>query len=107
MGQDHAEPSTGEEPEAEVFPQWGIAVLVIGLAAIAFVVIFGVSMVSTKTKTSFFGDGESSRHTFKNANFFAVFWIRIQLNPDPAKTLNPDPDHSYFLTLSEKKKNTS
>jgi hypothetical protein len=45
VGQDHAEPSTGEEPEAEIFPQWGIAVLVIGLAAIAFVVIFGVSMV--------------------------------------------------------------
>ena len=36
---------------------------------------------------------------------YAVFRIRIQLNPDPdlgpAKNLNPDP--SYFLTLSEKK----
>ena len=62
-----------------------------------------------KDKDKFFGDGESSRHTFKNANFFAVFWNRIQLkpDPDPAKTLNPDPDQSYFLTLSEKKKNTS
>jgi hypothetical protein len=46
VGQDHAEPSTSLEDEAETFPQWGIAVLVIGLAAIAFVVIFGVSMVS-------------------------------------------------------------
>ena len=45
VGQDHAEPSTSLEEEAETFPQWGIAVLVIGLAAIAFVVIFGVSMV--------------------------------------------------------------
>jgi len=45
VGQDHAEPSTSLEAEAESFPQWGIAVLVIGLAAIAFVVIFGVSMV--------------------------------------------------------------
>jgi hypothetical protein len=45
VGQDHAEPSTSLEDEAETFPQWGIAVLVIGLAAIAFVVIFGVSMV--------------------------------------------------------------
>ena len=32
-----------------------------------------------------------------------MFRIRIQLNPDPAKSLNPDPDTipSYFLTLSE------
>ncbi len=45
VGQDHAEPSTSLDTETETFPQWGIAVLVIGLAAIAFVVIFGVSMV--------------------------------------------------------------
>ena len=36
---------------------------------------------------------------------YAVFRIRIQLNPDPdmgpAKNINLDP--SYFLTLSEKK----
>ena len=30
-----------------------------------------------------------------------VFRIHIQLNPDPAKNLIPDP--SYFLTLYEKK----
>ena len=35
----------------------------------------------------------------------AVFRIHIQLNPDPAKKLNPDPDPSYFFTMSEK--NTS
>ena len=29
------------------------------------------------------------------------------LNPDPAKNLNPDPDPSYFFTLSEKTKITS
>ena len=33
-------------------------------------------------------------------HFMTVFWIRIQLNPDPdpAKNLNPDPNPSYFLT---------
>jgi hypothetical protein len=54
VGQDHAEPSTSLEDEAETFPQWGIAVLVIGLAAIAFVVIFGVSMVIQDLHIPFF-----------------------------------------------------
>ena len=27
----------------------------------------------------------------------------LNLDPDPAKNLHPDPDPSYFFTLSEKK----
>ena len=30
-----------------------------------------------------------------------MFRIPIQLNPDPAKKLNPDKDPSYCLTVSE------
>ena len=39
-----AEPSV--DPEPEIFPQWAIAVIVIGMASLAFVIVFGISMVS-------------------------------------------------------------
>lgn len=35
--------------EESLLPQWGIAVIVIALASLLFVVIFGVTVVSNKT----------------------------------------------------------
>ena len=46
LGELEATPLEKEEQQ-ETLPQWAIAVVVIGLASLAFVVIFGVSMVST------------------------------------------------------------
>ena len=45
------------------------------------------------------GSGSTLHHFF--IWYFAVLRIRIQLNPDLAKNLNPDPDPSIFLTLSK------
>ena len=45
VGGVEAEPVAGEEKDDELLPQWGIAVVVIGMASLAFVIIFGVSMV--------------------------------------------------------------
>jgi len=38
---------TPDAPEPDpIIPQWGIAVIVIGLASLLFIVIFGVTVVS-------------------------------------------------------------
>jgi len=40
-------PSTGVDPNEEAgFPDWAIAVIVIGLGSLVFVAIFGVAVVS-------------------------------------------------------------
>ena len=36
----------GAAASEDIIPQWGIAVIVIGLASLMFVVIFGVTVVS-------------------------------------------------------------
>ncbi|XP_052747448.1 mucin-5AC [Bicyclus anynana] len=51
----HEEPTITEPEEESLLPQWGIAVIVIALASLLFVVIFGVTVLvnrqkSTKTK---------------------------------------------------------
>ena len=33
------------QDEEEILPPWAVAVIVIGLASVAFVIVFGVSMV--------------------------------------------------------------
>ena len=48
MGAELSEPATGPEEEEMLLPQWAIAVVVIGLASLAFVIIFGASMVTYK-----------------------------------------------------------
>lgn len=45
------EPSTGHEDEM-LLPPWAVAVVVIGLASVAFVIIFGVSMLAKRRKIS-------------------------------------------------------
>jgi len=52
VGGVEAEPVAGEEKDDELLPQWGIAVVVIGMASLAFVIIFGVSMLSKRQKLS-------------------------------------------------------
>jgi hypothetical protein len=42
-----AEPTSLPTQEDELLPQWAIAVIVIGLASLLFVIIFGVSVVRT------------------------------------------------------------
>ena len=44
VGALEAEPSVDPE-DNELFPQWAIAVIVIGMASLAFVIVFGISMV--------------------------------------------------------------
>lgn len=39
-------PTVGYAEEDELLPQWAIAVIVIGLASLLFVIIFGVTVVS-------------------------------------------------------------
>ena len=51
MGAELSEPATGPEEEEMLLPQWAIAVVVIGLASLAFVIIFGASMVTYKNQT--------------------------------------------------------
>lgn len=41
-----AVPTVGFAEEDELLPQWAIAVIVIGLASLLFVIIFGVTVVS-------------------------------------------------------------
>ena len=42
-----ARPSTdSKDGEDQILPPWAVAVIVIGLASVAFVIVFGVSMVS-------------------------------------------------------------
>jgi hypothetical protein len=98
VGQDHAEPSTSLEDEAETFPQWGIAVLVIGLAAIAFVVIFGVSMVIQDLHFPFQFFPYKNRPIL-NITFKAVFrihdilvWTRIRIRGSMPLNNGSDPD---------------
>lgn len=43
-----SEPTPVEQEEESFLPQWGIAVIVIALASLLFVVIFGVTVVSIK-----------------------------------------------------------
>jgi len=43
-----AEPTPLPTQEDEFLPQWAIAVIVIGLASLLFVIIFGVSVVSSE-----------------------------------------------------------
>jgi hypothetical protein len=45
VGVEAPEPSTGREDDHMLLPPWAVAVVVIGLASVAFVIIFGVSMV--------------------------------------------------------------
>ena len=45
VGTEEPQPSTGEEEDYMLLPPWAVAVVVIGLASVAFVIIFGVSMV--------------------------------------------------------------
>ena len=45
VGSVESEPVHGADKDDELLPQWGIAVVVIGMASLAFVIIFGVSMV--------------------------------------------------------------
>ena len=35
------------EEDGQILPQWGIAVVVIGMASLLFVLIFGISMVNS------------------------------------------------------------
>lgn len=43
------QPTVGYADENVLLPQWAIAVIVIGLASLLFVIIFGVTVVSTKS----------------------------------------------------------
>lgn len=43
----HEEPTIAEPEEESLLPQWGIAVIVIAMASLLFVVIFGVTVVSS------------------------------------------------------------
>lgn len=42
----HLEPTVGYAENDVLLPQWAIAVIVIGLASLLFVIIFGVTVVS-------------------------------------------------------------
>lgn len=42
----HTQPTVGYADENVLLPQWAIAVIVIGLASLLFVIIFGVTVVS-------------------------------------------------------------
>ena len=46
VGELEPKPSVDPKDDGELLPQWGIAVVVIGMASLAFVLIFGISMVS-------------------------------------------------------------
>ena len=46
VGVESPEPSTGQDDDYMLLPPWAVAVVVIGLASVAFVIIFGVSMVN-------------------------------------------------------------
>lgn len=43
----HTQPTVGFAEDNVLLPQWAIAVIVIGLASLLFVIIFGVTVVST------------------------------------------------------------
>ena len=50
VGVEVPEPSTGQDDDYMLLPPWAVAVVVIGLASVAFVIIFGVSMVNNLIK---------------------------------------------------------
>jgi len=52
VGAELSEPATGPEEDEMLLPQWAIAVVVIGLASLAFVIIFGASMLAKRRKVS-------------------------------------------------------
>ena len=54
--------------------------------------LLGAEPFSTKAWAEFFGRLYGSYFLAKNPQLFQMFRIRIQLNPDPAKNLNPDPE---------------
>ncbi len=41
---------SGHDEEESALPDWAIAVIVIGLGSLAFVIIFGITVVSLKSK---------------------------------------------------------
>lgn len=49
---EEAEPSTGPDEEEMLLPKWAIAVVVIGLGSLAFVIIFGASMLAKRRRVS-------------------------------------------------------
>jgi len=52
VGELEPKPSVDPKDDGELLPQWGIAVVVIGMASLAFVLIFGISMMSKRRKIS-------------------------------------------------------
>ena len=62
--------------------------------------VSGTAAPSMACQTGF---GNSTRFEWHKLPYCAVLQICIQLNPDLAKNLNPDP--SYFLTLSVSENN--
>jgi len=56
VGEEVAQPKTSED-EYMLLPPWAVAVVVIGLGAVAFVIIFGVSMLAKRRRISRGGKG--------------------------------------------------
>lgn len=48
----HIVPTVAYSEDDVLLPQWAIAVIVIGLASLLFVIIFGVTVVSIRVKVS-------------------------------------------------------
>merc|ERR1711915_789065 len=57
---DAAEQAPVSQDEEEILPPWAVAVVVIGLASVAFVIVFGVSMLVKRRKISQ-GRGKSGK----------------------------------------------